>query len=97
MNPIVTTRAAGARPVGPQRPAAITSDLRRLMGRLLGRLRRRWRQAATLRSLAALDDATLLDIGVARAEIASLAAEAHDVAVRTRARTVRCDTAGGRS
>jgi uncharacterized protein YjiS (DUF1127 family) len=64
---------------------------------LLAACRRLWRDAladwrdrrqirATRLALMSLDDATLRDIGCARAEIESVAAEAHGVVAATRAR-----------
>jgi uncharacterized protein YjiS (DUF1127 family) len=47
-------------------------------------LARRWRAARTLTALDGLDDATLRDLGLARAELASVAAELHAETTRTR-------------
>jgi uncharacterized protein YjiS (DUF1127 family) len=51
-------------------------------------VQRHWQQASTRRSLAGLDDAALRDLGMTRAEIGSVAAEAHEAVVCTRMRTV---------
>ena len=63
----------------------------------LARGRRGRRQASTCRILAGLDDTTLRDIGRPRAEIESVAAEAHEAVVASRVRTRWSAAAEGRS
>lgn len=54
------------------------------LGALFERIARARAAAADRRALEALDDATLRDIGLARAEIGSAVAEAHRQVERTR-------------
>lgn len=69
---------------------AIAGWLRRAMAWL----RRRRSEAATRRSLRALDDRALHDLGVSRSEISSLAAEVHGAIEPTRVRALVRATAG---
>jgi uncharacterized protein YjiS (DUF1127 family) len=71
-----------------------------LAARLVGFLDglRRWRQAAaTRRSLQGLDDAGLRDLGLSRAEIASIAAEVHGVIDAQRVRSRACREVSAKS
>ena len=94
MRTVIQALAAGVR-------RSITTQLQRLdvaMSRLrtasAGAQRRR-HQASTFRRLAELDDAMLRDLGMTRAEIGSVAAEAHAAAVHTRMRTVGSTATAG--
>jgi uncharacterized protein YjiS (DUF1127 family) len=94
MRTVIQALAAGVR-------RSITTQLQRLdvaMSRLRtasAGAQRRWRQASTFRRLAELDDAMLRDLGMTRAEIGSVAAEAHAAAVHTRMRTVGSTATAG--
>ncbi len=58
---------------------------------------RRWRAfARTRREIERLDDAALRDLGIARAEATSLAAELHGLAAATRSAVERRAGAGSR-
>ena len=71
----------------------------RPVARMLSTGRAAWRsareQARTRRALEALNDAALGDIGLARAEIGSAAAELHGRAERTRVLAQRCTVSTG--
>jgi uncharacterized protein YjiS (DUF1127 family) len=69
---------------------AVAGWLRRAMAWL----RRRRSEAATRRSLRALDDRALHDLGVSRSEISSLAAEVHGAIEPSRVRALVRATAG---
>ena len=88
-------RAWAAPPAVPMpAPASTTatgllSSLRRMLGDLLAGWRAQRRRIATQRALLGLDDRTLRDIGIVRAEVESLAAEAHGGVAATRARMLK--------
>lgn len=85
--------ARSDRPARQPRQAAALSQVRSAVARM----RRRWHEATTRRALSELDDGALRDIGMTRSEIASVAAEAHDAVVPTRARFDRGVGVEGRS
>jgi uncharacterized protein YjiS (DUF1127 family) len=74
----IPTQAGGA--------AAVLAACRRVLRDAWADWRERRRILATRRTLMNLDDATLRDIGFVRAEIESVAAEAHGGVAATRAR-----------
>jgi uncharacterized protein YjiS (DUF1127 family) len=83
-----------ARPAAPRATAAPNPDTN--ANPVLRRLRDAWRawrrhraQRATRHALLQLDDRTLRDIGIVRAEVESAAAEAHGGVAPTRSRLLR--------
>lgn len=94
MGTVIQALAAGVRrsiAIQRQRLDAAMSRLRTASAST----QRRWHRASTYRRLAELDDAMLRDLGMTRAEIGSVAAEAHAEAVCTRIRTVGSTAAAG--
>jgi len=93
MDTVTQTLGAGVRlssPIQLLRHAALPCLREAFAG-----VQRHWQQAGTRRSLAGLDDATLRDLGITRAEIDSVAAEVHEAVVCTRVRTVGHGTPEG--
>lgn len=85
-------------PIPAARPAC--GDLWRAAARGVQRLAARWQRwrawVRTRRAIERLDDAALRDLGFARAEAASLAAELHGLAPATRSAVERHAGAGSR-
>ena len=78
----------------PQVPLLHTSlpwlaSLQRMLRDVWAGWRERRLRSATRRTLLRLDDRTLRDIGIVRAEVESLAAEAHGGVAATRARLLK--------
>jgi uncharacterized protein YjiS (DUF1127 family) len=73
----------------PHAASGLLASLMRMLSGVRAGWRAQRRRIATQRALLGLDDRTLRDIGIVRAEVESLAAEAHGVVAATRARMLR--------
>jgi uncharacterized protein YjiS (DUF1127 family) len=89
MNTIASTRLAAD-----TRLANSVDAIAGWLRRATAWLRRRRSEAATRRSLGALDDRALHDLGVSRCEISSMAAEVHGAIAPTRVRAMLRATTG---
>jgi uncharacterized protein YjiS (DUF1127 family) len=89
VNTITSTR-----PAVDTRPVTSLDAIAGWLRHAMAWLRRRRSEAATRRSLRALDDRALHDLGVSRSEISSMAAEVHGAIAPTRVRAMLRATTG---
>ena len=82
-------RASAALPPAPMPSTPLLASAHRLLRDVWAGWRERRLRNATRCALLQLDDCTLRDIGIVRAEVESLAAEAHGGVAATRARLLK--------